>query len=144
MTAGFLVIGWIRPLEPVLEIRNESLLLKDTFSLAEIEPTIIQAAERRRWKIEKLGPGRIKGKLNSRNRFDLTVETTFTTTVSIRYLDSRQLRFDGSDIHWKANRWMRIYDHLSSGVVEAQCVGLRATESKGINGGTFSFFERKK
>ena len=37
MTAGFLVIGCIRPLEPVLEIRNESLLLKDTFSLAEID-----------------------------------------------------------------------------------------------------------
>ena len=108
MTAGFLVVGGIRPLEPVLEIRNESLLLKDTFSLAEIEPAIIQAAERRRWKIEKLGPGRLKGKLNSRNRFDLTVEITFTTTtVSIRYLDSRQLEFNGSDIHWKANKWMR-------------------------------------
>ena len=107
MTAGFLVVGGIRPLEPVLEIRNESLLLKDTFSLAEIEPAIIQAAERRRWKIEKLGPGRLKVKLNSRNRFDLTVEITFTTTtVSIRYLDNRQLEFDGSDIHWKANKWM--------------------------------------
>ena len=115
MTAGFLVIGCIWPLEPVLEIRNESLLLKDTFSLAEIEPAIIQAAERRCWKIEKLGPGRIKGKLNFRNRFDLTIETTFTTTVSIRYLDSRQLCFDGSDIHWKANRWMRIYEHPSFG-----------------------------
>lgn len=107
MTAGFVVIACIRPLEPGLEIRNESLLLKDTFFLAKIEPEIIQAAERRRWKIEKLGPGGLKGKLNSRNRFDLTVDITFTTTVSIRYLDSRQLRFDGSDIHWKANKWMR-------------------------------------
>ncbi len=107
LVAGFLVFGCIRPLEPVRNIKNESLLLKSSFSLGQIEEAIKSAAERRRWALDKQGPQKFKGTLNARNRFVLTVEIIFTTTtVSIRYLDSQNLRFDGSDIHWKANKWI--------------------------------------
>jgi hypothetical protein len=108
LVAGFLVFGCVRPMEPVISIKNESLLLKSSFSLATIEETIKAAAERRRWVLVKQGPQKFQGSLNSRNRYFLTVEITFTkTTLSIRRLDSKNLRFDGSDIHWKANKWIK-------------------------------------
>lgn len=108
LVAGFLVFGCVRPLEPVISIKNESLLLKSSFSLSTIEKTIKGAAERRRWVLDKQGPGQFKGTLTPRNKFTLVVEITFTkTTVSIRRLDSQNLRFDGTDIHWKANKWIK-------------------------------------
>lgn len=105
---GILLAGCIRPLVPITNIENESLLLKSKFSLQKIGTEIKAAAVVRRWKIVDLAPDKFRATLNSRNKFILVVEISYTTTaISIRYKDSENLEFDGTDIHWKANKWIR-------------------------------------
>ncbi len=76
---GILVTGCMRPLEPILNIENESLLVKDRFTLRNIEIEINEAAANRGWKVVKLEPGRLLARLTVRKKFIVVVEITHTT-----------------------------------------------------------------
>lgn len=117
---GFIVTGCMRPVEPVVNIENESLLVKDRFSLRNIEMEIIEAAVSRGWKVATLEPGRLEATLTIRKKFFVVVEITHTAdALSIRYKDSRRFEYDGTHIHWKVNKWIR---HLRTGIIRRTAV----------------------
>ena len=92
---------------PVVTYENESLRIPDYVSMKQVELGIKQAAAKRGWMVERLEPGRLEATLKVKNKFILVVYITHTTEkMSIRYKDSVNLKYDGTNIHRNANRWI--------------------------------------
>ena len=106
--------------QKVVEFENESLLISENASLNQVEQEIKLAARSAGWKVVRLRPGRLKATLLARRKFTVVVEIIHTTeTMTIRYQDSKNLKYDGTNIHKSANVWIRdlkksIVRHTSS------------------------------
>ena len=92
---------------PVVTYENESLQIPDYVSMKQVELGIKQAAVKRGWLVERQGPGRLEATLKVKNKFVLIVYITHTTEkMSIRYKGSVNLKYDGTNIHRNANKWI--------------------------------------
>ena len=104
----------------VVEFENESLLISENATLYQVEQEIKLAARSAGWKVARLRPGRLKATLLAKRKFTVVVEIIHTTeTMTIRYKDSKNLKYDGTNIHKAANVWIRdlkksIVRHTSS------------------------------
>ena len=109
MSAVFVTVFLVAAcVERVVEIENESLLIPENVSMDQVEQEIKQAAAIRGWRVVRLRPGRLKATLLAKNKFTVIVEIVHTTeTISIRYISSKNLKYDGTNIHRSANKWIR-------------------------------------
>lgn len=105
---------------PVVNITDESLMLDEgtSLSISEVADAIRRAGHELGWAMKLESEGKMIGVLHVRTHM-AKVEILFDTeSFSINYLDSNNLRYNGSTIHRNYNSWVA---NLSKNIVlEAQ------------------------
>ncbi len=73
-----------------------------------VEKAIQEAARDRGWRAKTIKPGVIKAKLFARSH-EVTVKIPFSkSSYSILYVDSKNMAYDGENIHKKYGKWVSI------------------------------------
>jgi hypothetical protein len=93
---------------PVMNITDESLMLDEgaTPSLSEVTDAIRRAGHELGWAMQLESEGKMIGVLHVRTHM-AKVEILFDTrSFSINYVDSQNLRYNGSTIHRNYNSWV--------------------------------------
>ena len=79
-------------------------------SLEEVGRTIRQAAVAREWTVHEQAPGHLVAVITPRQHM-AKVDIRYTTTsYSITYNDSRELKYDGKEIHRNYNKWIKLLE----------------------------------
>lgn len=78
----------------------------ERLSLAQIEESIIKATSDRDWLITRQSEGELIATYSPRSHIAKVKIDFDTTEFSIVYLDSTNLNYDGSSIHYNYNRWV--------------------------------------
>lgn len=74
--------------------------------MAQIEESIIKAAGEREWIVQRKAEGELIATYSPRSH-QAKVEIDFDQTeFSISYVDSTNLNYDGTSIHYNYNRWV--------------------------------------
>ena len=104
---------------PVLDINDTPINTSSgkTPSLSNVTQGIIRAGNTLGWQMKKDKPGHIVATLHLRKHM-AQVDINYTQTVfSIRYKDSKELRYDGTNIHLNYNGWIeRLENSISTQV----------------------------
>ncbi|WP_404420630.1 hypothetical protein [Thalassospira australica] len=75
-------------------------------SMAQIEESIIKAAGEREWIVQRKADGELIATYSPRDHL-AKVEIDFDQSeFSISYVDSTNLNYDGTSIHYNYNRWV--------------------------------------
>ncbi len=91
---------------PIYNAKNISISPRHSASNEEIAEAIWSAARRRGWKTEIVGKWKIKAVKHIRSH-SLTVSINYSkSSFDINYIDSNNLKFDGSNIHKNYNIWI--------------------------------------
>ena len=103
----------------VYNVTQANLNSSPKASVAEISQVIMRAGAGLGWQINEVSPGVLTGRLNLRTHMALVDITHDTKTFSIRYKDSTNLDYTGSEIHSNYNGWIQnlekaIVDHSST------------------------------
>ncbi|WP_435103366.1 hypothetical protein [Arhodomonas sp. AD133] len=80
-------------------------------SMAEVREAIIQAGTKLGWQMNADSPGHIIATLNIRSHMAQVDVNYDTTDYSIEYRDSRNLKYDGNEIHKNYNGWIQNLDN---------------------------------
>lgn len=110
VAAGLLVLVMVAcsSATPVYNVEQAPLNAPATASLSDIEQGIIRAGAARGWQMAPKGPGHLLATLSARNHF-AAVDIYFDqATYSIVYRESRNLDYDGTNIHGNYNKWIKI------------------------------------
>lgn len=76
-----------------------------------VREAIEAGATLRRWGVREESPGKLVATLDVRGKHSATVEITYdTTSYHITYRDSRNLDYDGEEIHENYNAWVAKLD----------------------------------
>jgi hypothetical protein len=125
---GFVsLVGWASPaqadgrVQPVYNVVDAAIATGsgNEPTLAQVEQAISAAATYKRWTVHRIDDGHLAASIHVRKHF-AKVDITFTTEVfSIKYLDSKVLRYDGTNIHRNYNKWIilmerRIHHNLNA------------------------------
>lgn len=76
-------------------------------ALSKVTQDIIQAGNSLGWQMKKGKPGHITATLNLRKHMAKVDINYSKTDYSIHYKDSRELRYDGANIHSNYNSWVQ-------------------------------------
>ncbi|WP_445679408.1 hypothetical protein [Radicibacter daui] len=89
----------------------------EKLSMADIKSVIVQVAAGRDWIVSETAPGKLVLTYSPRD-VEAKVEVDFDLKkFSIRYVDSVNLLYDGTEIHRNYNRWVNNLQHdILSGV----------------------------
>ena len=90
---------------PVYNVQNRNFL--DTASVTARRNQIMRAGAGLGWEMEPAGPGLIRATLHLRTHVAVTEIAYTADSFSIRYLDSRNLQYDGTSIHKNYNGWIQ-------------------------------------
>ena len=91
---------------PLYNAKNISISPRLSASNEEIAEAIWSAARRQGWKTERVGDRKIKAVKHIRSH-SLTVSINYSkSSFDIIYIDSNNLKFDGSNIHKNYNIWI--------------------------------------
>lgn len=89
----------------IVPIENRPLAPPRPVTLEELGNTITLAIRHRKWDARKVAPGHIEATY-VKFRHVVVVDVIFDTkSFSIRYKDSKNMRFTGSTIHGRYNEW---------------------------------------
>lgn len=86
---------------PLAPAPNTSLTMGD------VSRAIWTAGKKLGWVIQDVRPGELTGTLNRRKHVAVVTITHDTSTFSINYKDSQNLRHEGQEIHRRYNYWVR-------------------------------------
>ena len=75
-------------------------------SLADVKKAIIAGGAMRGWAFEEVGDSHLVGTLMVRKHVAVIDVTYDTKSYSIKYKDSQNLNYDGSNIHSNYNSWV--------------------------------------
>lgn len=114
-----LLIGGCRT-APVHNVNDESLTPWQARDLTQddVSKAIISAGQSLKWIMQKKGEGQIQGTLLLREHIAVVDIFYDNTKFSIKYKSSKNLNYDGTDIHRNYNNWIinltnRINLHVS-------------------------------
>lgn len=108
---------------PILNIDNEAIAIKGNYSLNDIKKAIVRAGVKLGWQMHPKEPGRIIGILYLRDHMAKIDIMYDKTKYSIHYLDSKNLQYDGKNIHSNYNGWIERLNHT----IEAQLTAINNT-----------------
>lgn len=94
---------------PILEITDTPINTASgkTPSLSLVTKEIIEAGIQLGWQMKKVTPGQIIGTLNLRKHM-VQVDIAYSKTdYSIKYKDSNNMSYDGTNIHANYNSWVQ-------------------------------------
>jgi hypothetical protein len=95
---------------PIYNVNNAAVSAPKRVTLNDVRGAIERAGNGLGWQMQPTGPGRLVGTLNLRSHM-AQVDIQYTTTsYSITYRDSKDLNYDGSNIHSNYNNWIRNLD----------------------------------
>jgi hypothetical protein len=95
---------------PIYNVTNGSFTAPQKVKLDQVGDAIERAGHGLGWQMESVAPGHIIGTLHLRTHM-AQVDIPYTThSYSITYRDSRDLKYDGSNIHSNYNGWIRNLD----------------------------------
>jgi hypothetical protein len=83
---------------------------KESITMEDVSKAINRAGASLGWKIEPAGPGAMVGTLNLRTHTAVVDIRYDTKAYSIKYKDSKDLRYDGKTIHRAYNGWVQNLD----------------------------------
>ena len=93
---------------PLENVESARLRAPENVTLERVKKGIIRAGIFRDWRMTEIEPGHILAQATVRNKHSATIDIFFDTKVfSIRYKDSKNLRYDGDLIHANYNQWVR-------------------------------------
>jgi hypothetical protein len=95
--------------QPVLEV-NQEAITSTPASLADVQKAITKAGVGLGWQMKPVGPGKIVGTLVLREHTAVVDITYDLKTFSIKYKDSTNLNYDGTNIHRRYNTWIQTLD----------------------------------
>ena len=87
-------------------------------TLEEVSRVIWAAGKKLGWVMQEVRPGEVTGTLSLRNHLAVVTIMHDTSTFSIKYKDSRNLRYADDHIHRQYNNWV---DHLAK-TIQAEMV----------------------
>lgn len=105
---------------PVYDVNQAQIVASRPVSMTEVEQTIRQAGASLGWQMVPKGPGNIEGTLILRDHRAVVDIRYDTTTYSIKYKDSSNLNYDGTNIHSNYNGWVQRLDNT----IRARLTGL--------------------
>jgi len=96
---------------PVQNVKNAPVnASKDNVTREDVREAIIRAGTRLGWRMRKESSGHLIGTLNIRDH-QAQVDIDYTTSdYDITYRDSRNLEYDGEQIHSNYNGWIQNLD----------------------------------
>lgn len=112
VAAGMLVAAGCRTPTPVYNVSNAPISTsKSNPSLDEIGQIIVRAGASLGWQMKQTKPGHILGTLYLRTHVAVVDVNYNTTSYSIQYKDSKDLNYDGANIHPNYNGWVQNLDN---------------------------------
>ena len=85
----------------------------DKYSAQDVKKAIMRAGGSLGWMMKENGPGKIVATLNIRKHMAKIDIDYSTKSYSIRYKDSQNLNYDGTNIHSNYNGWIqRLNDNI--------------------------------
>lgn len=111
VAAGMLVAAGCRTPTPVYNVSNAPISTsKPNPSLDEIGKAIVRAGTSLGWQMKQTKPGHILGTLYLRTHVAVVDVNYNTTSYNIQYKDSKDLNYDGTNIHPNYNGWVQNLD----------------------------------
>lgn len=92
---------------PILNINNETIAINGKYTLKDVEKAIIRAGASLGWEMHPKEPGRVIGVLHLRDHMAKIDILYDKSKYSIHYLDSKNLKYDGHNIHSNYNGWIQ-------------------------------------
>ena len=92
---------------PVYNVESAEMATSSTATLEAVTKTIKQAGVGLGWQMQDVKPGQIEGKLFLRRHIAVVDIVFDTKAFSIRYKDSTNLKYDGTNIHKNYNGWVQ-------------------------------------
>ncbi|KAB7624091.1 hypothetical protein [Alkalilimnicola sp. S0819] len=105
---------------PVYNVQQAPINRTD-LSDEQIARAVIQAGAELGWHIQAVAPGQLLGRLQLRGHLAEVDIHYDREAYSIRYRDSRKLRYDGTDIHRNYNGWIQNLDRAINRRLHAGC-----------------------
>lgn len=105
---------------PVYDVNQAQIAASRPVSMSDVEQTIRQAGASLGWQMVPKGPGNIEGTLILRDHRAVVDIRYDTKTYSIKYKDSSNLNYDGTNIHSNYNGWVQRLDNT----IRARLTGL--------------------
>ena len=104
-----------RTTAPILTVTKAPLGLPpgSKASLEEVSRAIWAAGKRLGWEMQQVQPGELSGTLTLRKHLALVVIIHDTSTFSINYRNSVNLRYQDNEIHRQYNNWV---NNLAKGI----------------------------
>ncbi|OSN07268.1 hypothetical protein [Lonsdalea iberica] len=91
-------------------IMNVNQSITAQYSIEQVKTAIIQAGQQREWVMTPVSPGVINGHINQRGHVaDIRINYS-TSSYSINYVNSQNLRAANGKIHRNYNRWINNLD----------------------------------
>ena len=99
---------------PIMNVTDAQVVVASgkTVSTQDVAQAITRAGESLGWRIVPLSPGQLQGTLNLAGRHIAVVDIAYSTkSYSIRYKESVNLNYTGSEIHPNYNVWVQQLDN---------------------------------
>jgi hypothetical protein len=96
--------------QPVYDVNQAPITASRQPTMADVERAIRVAGASLGWQMTPKGPGQMEGTLNLRTHRAVVDVRYDTQTYSIKYKDSSNLNYDGSNIHKNYNGWIQNLD----------------------------------
>jgi hypothetical protein len=109
LAAVLVAAGGCRTTAPILTISNAPLgpAPGAKVSMEEVSKAIWAAGKRLGWVIEEVRPGELTGTLKLRTHLAVVTIRHDTSTFSIHYKNSVNLRYSDQEIHRQYNNWVQ-------------------------------------
>ncbi len=105
---------------PVYNVTSATMATPPSATQEQVGNAIKRAGISKGWQMIDKGPSEIEGKLNLRDHLAIVSITFDTKQFSILYIDSTNLKYDGTTIHRNYNGWVQ---NLEQAIL-AQTTGL--------------------
>ena len=103
-----ILLGACRSNQPVLNIANAPVSARSSdYTLEDMDNAITQAGIAFGWEMRPVQPGHMVGTLRIRDHVAVVDIQYNTQTYNIRYKNSTNLKYDGTNIHPNYNGWIQ-------------------------------------
>ncbi len=96
---------------PVYNVESAAMATSPTATLEDVTKSIKRAGVGLGWQMADVGPGQIEAKLFLRTHVAIVDIVFDTKAFSVRYKDSTNLKYDGTNIHKNYNSWVQRLEH---------------------------------
>ena len=102
---GLFLLGGCRT-SPILNIDDATISVGGKYTENDVKKAIIRAGTSLGWQMKEKEPGRILGTLYLRSHVAIIDIMYDKAKYSIKYKDSKNLNYDGANIHSNYNGWI--------------------------------------